>query len=150
MANVLILDDESITLNRLLNVLSINRQHQLWTSDSLAGGVRTFQQLGSTLDLLLVDVSLLQIDSSELLGHLVSHCPRARMLAVGPTFNDALNRDLAFLRKPFTDEDLVKAVERALTLLPAVATAQANTTRQPLRKSSCTNPRSIRARAASR
>lgn len=150
MANVLILDDESVTLSRLLKVLSQDKQHKLWTSDSLAEGGKVLKQLGSALDLLILDVSLLSSNASELLEQLAESCPQAKLLAVGPHSTHPSSRDLEVLRKPFTDEHFVEAVEKVLALDPVpIATAQ-DTNRKPQHKSSCVERRPGRVRAASR
>ena len=147
MANVLILDDEPITLRRLFNVLSKDRQHKLWTADNLVEGVRVVEKLGSTLDLLVIDVSMFQTSAIELLDLFASACPHAKVLAVSPTRQVPFEKGYSVLRKPFTDKDLLAAVNRDLALTHEAVAAH-ELSRKRAHQSSCLDGRSVRVRAA--
>jgi two-component SAPR family response regulator len=149
MSNVLILDDESITLSRLFNVLSEERQHKLWTSDNLIKGAEVVEKLGPTLDLLIVDVSMLQNPAIELLDLFDNVCPQARVLAVSPTLKNPGIKGNILLRKPFTDEDLVRTVKLALAMPPKAAAAPAERLKIQ-HQSSCLDRPEVRVRASAR
>jgi DNA-binding NtrC family response regulator len=115
MAKILIMDDEPLSLRRLFNVLCVDRQHDISTADDLPSGVKVVERLGTTLDVLIIDVSMFETISVDLLPLFANACPKATMLVITPL----VKRSLGWypqLRKPFADQEFVQAVNRVLAM----------------------------------
>ncbi len=108
MANVLIMDDEPLSLRRLFNALCDDRRYDLSTADSIAVGVKVVERLGGKLDFLVIDVSMLETAAVVFLDLFTRTCPEAKMLVITPRLKPL--GEYPQLRKPFTDQDFVNTV----------------------------------------
>lgn len=147
MANILIMDDEPLSLRRLFNVLCDAKQHALETADNLVAGVNIVEKLGAALDLLIIDISMFQASVVDLLEIFSSACPKARVLVLSPVIKQPLGSRYPLLRKPFTDAQFIAAVEKVLSARHIAASC--DVPRKPVKDFQSTH-RSGRARAAAR
>jgi DNA-binding NtrC family response regulator len=115
MANVVIMDDEPLSLGRLSKVLCDDRQHNVSTADNLADGVQIVENLGTNLDLLIIDVSMFGAAASGLLDLFAGACPHVKILLITPRLKESL-REHYQLRMPFTDRAFVEAVDQVLAM----------------------------------
>ena len=120
MPKILIMDDEPLSLRRLFNALCDTCQHDLLTADSLLAGANAVERLGSSLDLLVIDVSMFGTAGDSLLDLCREACPQAETLVLTSQRKQSLG-DHPQLRRPFTDQDFLQAVDWALTLKQTVA-----------------------------
>jgi hypothetical protein len=85
----------------------------LATADGLPSGVKVLKRLGATLDLLIFDVSMFEKIAVNLLPLFAEACPRATMLVITSLVRKSLD-EYPQLRKPFSDQDVLQAVNQVL------------------------------------
>jgi CheY-like chemotaxis protein len=118
MANILVVDDESLLLNLVAMVLRCDSHIVTAVSDPIAA-LKSMQDGGTNFDLILTDVTMRPIDGFEFakrLGHLGVDCPMIFMsgyIAGSYDIADSVGTR-AVLEKPFTAAALRRAVGRSL------------------------------------
>ena len=118
MATVLLLDDERTSSARLLAALQDDGEHQTWTAETLNDGVKLVEDLGSDLDLLILDVSMFNLAALSFLDFFAGASPLASVLLLSPSQEHRRDGDYRVLRKPFSDREFLDSVAEALTITP--------------------------------
>lgn len=109
MANVLLIDDERLSLERLYDVL--HGQHDIVVAENGPFGIRTFEAIGNALDILVIEGSLW---TTELFERLAKSCSQAKVLILTHNYRYAADQHV-WLRKPFTDQYLLDTVNEMLS-----------------------------------
>ena len=113
MANILILDDECLSRTRLCHALSLGQQHNLIPADNPAACEEHLGNVGSTIDLLILDASTKAL-APEFVDLFSDAWPRAKTLVLSHLPQGEYRRICSVLRKPFTDKEFVETVDRLL------------------------------------
>lgn len=143
MANILLIDDEPISLRRLFNVLCDSGEHTIWTADNLVAAVNVVERLANSLDLLIIDVSMFEAAAMELLDLFGQACPEAQILVISHLAKHPLGRRYPLMRKPFSNEAFISAVDEVLRFRRPAATIP-EPRRKHIHKSSCSGPHRLR------
>lgn len=114
---LLIVDDSKVIRNRIARLTLDPRLPGLQIVGLAGNGVEALQLAGQHKpDLVTIDLTMPEMDGIECVGHLVAAYPEINILVVSAladkfTALQALKRGArGFLHKPFSDDELVKAL----------------------------------------
>ena len=117
MTNILIVDDDRVVLSSCKRILESEGYGTSLTS-SAKEALQTLE--GKNFDLLLVDVIMPEYDGMYLIGNVRKNLPRLPILVMSgyptpETISNGLRMGAThFIAKPFTPDELIKAVQKAL------------------------------------
>jgi CheY-like chemotaxis protein len=120
MARILVIDDDADVLRSVRRVLEV---HGHTVREAADGGTALRHFAGDPTDLVLTDIFMPQMDGIELIMRVKATFPEARVIAMSgggalPSENVLGAASMLgaedVLAKPFTPDELVEAVERAL------------------------------------
>jgi CheY-like chemotaxis protein len=118
---VLVIDDEESVRMVASRMLERRGFHVLLAADGLAG-LRIFDEQASSIQLVLLDLSMSGMNGAETLARLRQRAPVLPVVLMSGFAEDDARRRFAqlgiaaFLQKPFTFVDLITIVQRALGL----------------------------------
>ena len=123
---VLVVDDEPIVRRLAYRILNAAGFRVFEASDG-AEGLEVLRQAPGRIDLVIVDAIMPNVDGATLSTEIFDTWPTQRVLLMSAHGEEVFSRlglrrlRAPFLAKPFTDEELLAKVVRALTepLLPA-------------------------------
>ena len=125
---ILMVDDEDLLLTMGQTVLS-SFGYTVLTANSGAKALELFAHWKDSIDLVLVDLVMPNMSGRELTEQIRKIAPRARILwCSGYVRSSKAQEDDPYLQKPFTSQDLLRAVKNALAEVaegPAAAEAEA-------------------------
>jgi DNA-binding NtrC family response regulator len=111
----LIVDDEP-AIRRFLRIILEQRQLQVLEAESAPQAFGQIQKLGAHLDLVLSDVQMGgDMDGVDLAHSIRRAFPTIRVILISGFCDHDAVAGFNFIRKPFTPETILCAVERALT-----------------------------------
>ncbi len=125
---VLVVDDEPVVRRLAYRILNAAGYRVLEASDG-AEGLEVLRQATGRIDLVIVDAVMPNMDGATLSTEIFETWPAQRVLLMSAHGEDVFGRlglkrmSAPFLSKPFTDEELLAKVERALSE-PLLASAQ--------------------------
>jgi DNA-binding NtrC family response regulator len=117
---VLLVDDSPDTLEVLQRNLQA-KGYLVYTAPDVEQAIGTLQN--TSIDLVITDLKMPKVSGLELVKHVRANCPDAEVLMITgyPSIGSAVDAVKMgaedYLAKPFTDEELYAAVERALEKL---------------------------------
>ena len=120
MRTILVVDDEPMALKLVQSILAKRGLHVL-ASTSAKQAIELFVSHEKTIDLLISDVVMPEMNGPQLASRLVSMNPDLPVLFMSGfvTENEVADTSLisqfAFIRKPFRPATLVQAVQKMLT-----------------------------------
>jgi two-component system response regulator HydG len=121
-ASVLIVDDAADTREVLQRNL-VARGHRVFTAPDVAGALRTLDEV--PVDLVVTDLKMPRASGLDLVRHVSENLPDVEIImmtgyaSIGGAVEAVQAGALDYLAKPFTDEELFAAVDRALDRLSA-------------------------------
>jgi DNA-binding NtrC family response regulator len=116
---ILVVEDEE-TIRSLVHGILETRGYTVLEANCGADGLSICQQHPQPIHLLLTDVVMPQMSGPELAGNLASLRPEIKVLFMSGYTNNAichdgmLDRNLAFIEKPFTPQSLARKVREVL------------------------------------
>jgi signal transduction histidine kinase/ActR/RegA family two-component response regulator len=111
---ILMVDDEDLLLTMGQMVLS-SFGYTVLTANSGAKALELFAHWKDSIDLVLVDLVMPNMSGRELTEQIRKMAPRARILwCSGYVRSSKVEEDDPYLQKPFTSQDLLRAVKNAL------------------------------------
>ncbi len=111
---ILMVDDEDLLLTMGQMVLS-SFGYTVLTANSGARALELFAHWKDSIDLVLVDLVMPNMSGRELTEHIRKLAPRTRILCCsGYVRTTKVEEDDPYLQKPFTSQDLLRAVKHAL------------------------------------
>jgi len=119
---ILIVDDAVATLEVLQRTLTA-AGYQVFTAPSVAGALEILEN--TTLELVITDLKMPKVSGLDLVRHVRENCKDTEVVMITgyPSIEGAVNAIKTgaedFLAKPFTCEELLTAVQRALDKLKA-------------------------------
>lgn len=117
---ILVVDDSLDTLEVLERNLQ-QKGYRVYTASSVEQAIATVEQ--TPVDLVITDLKMPKVSGLELVKHLRANCPDLEVMMITgyPTIGSAVDAVKMgaedYLAKPFTDEELYGAVERAFEKL---------------------------------
>lgn len=120
MRTILVVDDEPMALKLVQSILE-KRGFEVLASTSPQQAVRLFEAKHDSIDLLISDVVMPEMDGPKLAGRLVAVNPDLPVLFMSGFVTESEIADtsaiaqFAFIRKPFRPSTLVQAVQKMLT-----------------------------------
>ena len=123
---VLVVDDEPVVRRLVYRILNAAGFRVFEASDG-AEGLEVLREAPGRIDLVIVDAIMPNVDGATLSTEIFDTWPTQRVLLMSAHGEEVFSRlglrrmRAPFLAKPFTDEELLAKVDRALTepLLPA-------------------------------
>ncbi len=116
---ILMVDDEDLLLTMGQMVLS-SFGYTVLTANSGAKALELFAHWKDSIDLVLVDLVMPNMSGRELTEHIRQIAPRTRILwCSGYVRSNKVEEEDPYLQKPFTSQDLLRAVKHALAEGPA-------------------------------
>jgi signal transduction histidine kinase/ActR/RegA family two-component response regulator len=118
---ILMVDDEDLLLTMGQMVLS-SFGYTVLTANSGAKALELFEHWKDSIDLVLVDLVMPNMSGRELTEHIRRLAPGTRILCCsGYVRSGKVEEQDPYLQKPFTSQDLLRAVKHALADAPAGA-----------------------------
>lgn len=125
---MLVVDDEPVVRRLVYRILNAAGYRVLEASDG-AEGLEVLREAPGRVNLVIVDAVMPNLDGAALSTHIFETWPAQRVLLMSAHGEEVFGRlglkrmTVPFLNKPFTDDELLAKVERALTE-PLLAAAQ--------------------------
>lgn len=124
---VLVVDDEPVVRRLVYRILN-SAGFRVYEASDGAEALEVLRQAPGRMDLVIVDAIMPNVDGATLSTEIFDTWPAQRVLLMSAHGEEVFSRlglrrmRAPFLAKPFTDEELLAKVDRALTepLLPAV------------------------------
>ena len=116
---ILVVEDEAAVRALVNRVLQMAGYRVLEASDG-SEALRVFQDNAGKIDLVITDISMPRMSGNELIRHLSIKDPEIKALFISGYSDEAVLRNgaagsrITFLRKPFTVENLLRAVRNAI------------------------------------
>jgi len=112
---ILVVDDEEMVLTMAEMVLK-SRGYRVLTASSGEKALQVFNEIKSLIDLLVTDMVMPKMNGRELIEKVRALSPATRiMCATACTRSLHIEKQLDFLTKPFTAQELLRRVREALT-----------------------------------
>jgi two-component system response regulator HydG len=131
---ILVVDDSPDTLEVLQRNLQ-SQGYQVFTAPGVAEAIRLLEE--TALDLVITDLKMPKVSGLELVRHVRENCANTEVMMITgyPSVGGAVDAVKMgaedYISKPFTDEELYGAVERALEKLRMRRTVRAPAYRTP-------------------
>ena len=131
---ILVVDDSADTLEVLQRNLQ-SKGYQVFTAPSVEGAIRVLDQ--TPVDLIITDLKMPKVSGLDLVRHVRANLKDAEVMMITgyPSIGGAVDAVKTgaeeYLAKPFTDEELFSAVERALDKLRSRRTVHPAAYRTP-------------------
>ncbi len=112
---ILVVDDEEMVLTMSEMVLK-SRGYRVLTASSGEKGLQVFHDTKSLIDLLITDMVMPKMNGRELIEKVRSLSPATRIVcATACSRSETIEKQVDFLTKPFTSQQLLRKVREALT-----------------------------------
>jgi two-component system, cell cycle sensor histidine kinase and response regulator CckA len=112
---ILVVDDEEMVLTMAEMVLK-SRGYRVITANTGEKGLQAFSETKSLIDLLITDMVMPKMNGRELIERVRAVSPATRIIcATACTRSMTIDKQVDFLTKPFTAQQLLRKVREALT-----------------------------------
>ena len=117
MATILVVEDDEMVRKFVVMLLRRRGHEVLWAANGLEA-LMVYSSYRARLDLVVTDVDMPQMDGIELAERIRGRDPSGKVLLMTGRAFDHSHRaaNLPLLPKPFKPDELISAVEAALTL----------------------------------